>query len=80
MQRYVIAVYIVLWPRVRRFACLVWGRGTARRLVVQRNMRRDVVVHAVYCYRRAAVVWSVHPIGAMVEPPGGQRTGFALLF
>jgi len=58
-------------------------------------------IHAAYCYRRAAVTWSVHPcglllqtrscgafgpstrsvaIGSMVEQPGGQRTGFALLF
>jgi len=47
-------------------------------------------IHAVYCYRRAAVAWSVHPcglllqtrsaVGALVEQPGGQRTGSALLF
>jgi len=27
---------------------------------------RDVVVHAAYCYRRAAVAWSVHPRGLLL--------------
>ena len=65
-----------------------------------RGTRRDVVVHAAYCYRLAAVAWSVRPCGllrqtrssgvvgpsmrpiaieAMVEQPGGRRTGSALL-
>jgi len=45
---------------------LVRGRGTARRQVVQRNQRSDVVVHAAYCYRHAAVAWSVHPCGLLL--------------
>jgi len=31
-----------------------------------RGTRRDVVVHAAYCYRRAAVAWSVHPCGLLL--------------
>jgi len=45
---------------------LVRGRGTARRLVVQRDPRRDVVVHAAYCYRRAAVAQSDNPRGLLL--------------
>ena len=36
-------------------------------LVVQRDPRRDVVVNAAYCYRRAAVAWSVHPCGLLLQ-------------
>ena len=45
---------------------LARGRGTARRLVVQRDPRRDVVVHAAYCYRRAAVARSDNPRGLLL--------------
>jgi len=31
-----------------------------------RGTRRDVVVHAAYCYRLAAVAWSVHPCGQLL--------------
>ena len=37
------AVYIVLWLRVRPSVCLVKGRGTARRQVIQRDPRRDMI-------------------------------------
>jgi len=46
-------------PRQRGIYCVmalcssvrvVRGRGTARCQVVQRHQRRDVVVHAAYCY------------------------------
>jgi len=39
---------------------------TARRQVVKRDPRRDVV-HAAYCYSRAAVAWSVHPCGLLLQ-------------
>jgi len=58
-RRYASAVYIVLWACVHPSVRLVCGSGTARRQVVQSNPRCDVVVHAAYCYRRAAVAWSV---------------------
>jgi len=39
--------------------------------------RRDVVIHAAYCYRRAAVVRSVHPRGAAYCNCGyGGTTGW----
>jgi len=66
-RRYASAVYIVWWPYVSPSVRQVRGRGTARRQVVQRNPRRDVVVHAAYCYRRAAVAWSVHPCGLLLQ-------------
>ena len=65
VRRYASSVYIVLWPRVRLFVCLVRGRGTARRQVVQRTrvttsfMRptathaqqwRGLSIHEAYCY------------------------------
>ena len=30
-------------------------------------LRRDRSIHAAYCYRRAAVAWSVHPFGLQIE-------------
>jgi len=57
----------VLWPCVRPSVRLVRGRGTARRQVVQKNQRRDVVVHAVSCYRHTAVALSVHPCGLLLQ-------------
>jgi len=32
-----------------------------------RGTRRDVVVHAAYCYRLAAVAWSVRPCGLLLQ-------------
>jgi len=61
-----LARYTVLWPCVRPSFRLVRGRGTARRQVVQVDPRREVVVHAAYCYRRAAVAWPVHPCGILL--------------
>jgi len=45
---------------------LVRERETARCQVVQRDPRRDVVVHAAYCYRRAAVARSDNPRGLLL--------------
>ena len=53
---------VLVRPSVRP----VRDRGTSRRQFVQRDPRRDVVVHAAYCYRRAAVAWSVHPRGLLL--------------
>ena len=75
-RRYASTVYIVLWPSVRPSVHLVRGRGTGRCQVVQRDPRRDVVIHASCYYRRAEVARSVHPCGLLLQ---ARRSGAVCL-
>ena len=86
------AVYIVSRPCVCLSVRLVRDRGTARRQVVQRDPRRDIVVqaaycsdvqqwrgraiHVAYCYRRAALLHSLSIHAACCYWGYGRTTGW----
>jgi len=81
-RRYVSVDYILWWPGVSPFVHLITGRGNVWHQVVQRDPSRTLLsvrpiatdtqqwrdrsIHAVYCYRRAAVVRSVHPCSLLL--------------
>ena len=56
---------------------------STRPIATDTQQWRGRSIHAAYCYRRAAVAFTRSlpiAIGAVVEQPGGQRTGSAWLF
>jgi len=65
-RRYASAVYILCDSPVSVRPCVWLGAEGLSDAKSCRDPRRDVIVHAAYYYRRAAVAWSVHPPGLLL--------------
>jgi len=66
-RRYASAVYILCDSPVSVRPCVWLGAEGLSDAKSCRDPRRDVIVHAAYCYRRTAVAWSVHPCGLLLQ-------------